>query len=173
MHTLPIIRFLAVAALTALAVPLAHAEVYRTVDQNGVVTFTDVALPGAEPVVLDVRLPDPASVARAREEAEWLIERADAQVSERLARQQAAPALVERETIVYREVVTQGAFAQRGFLRPFHGPAQHPPRRRHRDRFSDERPRFAPPGFAEPAFRPPQRVRRGSQAAPAGSAKGL
>lgn len=165
------------AALLAVAAPLAAAEVYRTVDDNGVVIFTDVALPGAEAVVVDVPVPDPAAVAQARAEAERLIERADAQAAQRLENRQRAP--VERETIVYREVVTQGGYPQRGFFpQPgFHPPHRpwrpHPPWRKGQDEFSDERPSFAPPGFAPPAFQPPQPVRPGPPAAVSGSAKGF
>jgi len=165
------------AALLAVATPVASAEVYRTVDDNGGATFTDVALPGAEAVVLDVPVPDPAAVAQARAEAERLIERADAQAAQRLENRQRVP--VERETIVYREMVTQGAFPQRGFFPqpgffPPHRPWRpHPPWRKGQKEFSDERPRFAPPGFAPPAFQPPQPSRRGAPAAVSGSAKGL
>lgn len=45
-------RHIGAALLLFLSVPLAAEEVYRTVDENGVVTFSDVETAGAEPVNL-------------------------------------------------------------------------------------------------------------------------
>ena len=145
-------RCFAVAALTLVTtVALSAEQVYRTVDEQGVASFTDYPVPGAEEIAVD---PVPANADRAKASAamiEQQLEVAKALEDSRLARRRAETeraavrAASQPQTIYYPVERNTGGY----WGWPGYGYRPRPP---HRPEHPIARPPYQP---GHPGVRPP------------------
>ena len=146
-------RWIAAAVLTlALPTALSAEQVYRSVDEHGVASFTDYPVPGAQEIALD---PVPANAERARASAamiEQQLEVAKALEDSRLARRkaeterEAVRAASQPQTIYYPvERDTGGYWGWPGYgYRPPHRPGHPGVRPPYRPGHPGVRPPFKP-----------------------------
>jgi hypothetical protein len=154
-------------ALALAAVPLAAAEeqtrtVYRAVDEHGVVTFSDQAMPNSQAIELSVTTPSPESLEetnrRLESDLEWLTyledsrrAAADREHEERMNELELARARAELERATAPERIEDDRYDYPYGYFPPHRPRP-PHRPPHRGDPPYVRPPFAPPPFAPPAF---------------------
>ena len=150
-------------ALILAALPLAAAApetqtVYRAIDERGIVTFSDQAMPNAEAIELAVTTPSPESLdetnRRLEADLEWLsyLEEsrraaADREYEVRMNELELARARAELERASGQEQTADDLYDYPyGYIPP------HRPRPPHRPDRPYVRPPFAPPPFSPPAF---------------------
>jgi hypothetical protein len=157
-------RTLVAMVLVFTAIPLVAAEagtqtVYRAVDEHGVVTFSDQAMPNAEAIELSVTAPSPESLEEANRrlesDLEWLSyleesrrEAADREHEDRMNELELARARAELE----RAHGPEQTYDDDRYDYPYGYFPPHRPRPPHRPDRPYVRPPFAPPPFAPPAF---------------------